>query len=36
MVAEGLETEQTLEKVDRLGFSHGQGYCLGRPSTLAG
>ncbi len=34
MVAEGLENEQTLEKVSRLGFSHGQGYCLGRPAPL--
>lgn len=33
MVAEGIETEQMLEKVRQLGFSHGQGYCLGRPSA---
>ncbi|MBZ0104374.1 MAG: bifunctional diguanylate cyclase/phosphodiesterase [Sulfuricella denitrificans] len=32
MVAEGLETRQRLEKAERLGFSHGQGYFLGRPS----
>lgn len=32
MVAEGIETEQTLEKVSLLGFSHGQGYFLGRPA----
>lgn len=36
MVAEGLESEQTLEKVSRLGFSHGQGYCLGRALPLGG
>lgn len=36
MVAEGLETGQALEKVNRLGFSHGQGYYLGRPAPLAG
>lgn len=35
MVAEGLETEQTLEKVRHLGFSHGQGYRLGRPAPFA-
>lgn len=34
MVAEGLETEQSLEKVSRLGFSHGQGFCLGHPLRL--
>lgn len=34
MVAEGLESEQALDKVGRLGFSHGQGYCLGRPTPL--
>lgn len=34
MVAEGLETRQRLENADRLGFTHGQGYHLGRPSRL--
>lgn len=33
MVAEGIETGQMLEKVRQLGFSHGQGYYLGRPSA---
>lgn len=32
MVAEGVETGQTLEKVSLLGFTHGQGYFLGRPT----
>lgn len=34
MVAEGLESEQALKRIKRLGFSHGQGYYLGRPSSL--
>jgi len=33
MVAEGIETEQALEKIRLLGFSHGQGYFLGRPAA---
>ncbi len=36
MVAEGIETGQMLEKVRLLGFSHGQGYYLGRPATTPG
>lgn len=31
IVAEGIETEQILEAVMRIGCSHGQGYFLGRP-----
>ena len=34
LVAEGLETEQMLEKVKYLCFSHGQGFYLGRPAPL--
>ncbi|MFA7317178.1 MAG: EAL domain-containing protein [Sulfuricella sp.] len=34
LVAEGLEAEQTLVKVKGLGFSHGQGFYLGRPAPL--
>lgn len=33
IVAEGIETEQTLKAVNRLGFTHGQGYLLGRPQA---
>lgn len=33
IVAEGIETEQTLDAVNRLGFTHGQGYLLGRPEA---
>lgn len=36
IVAEGIETRQTLETVSRLGFSHGQGYLLGRPEAKSG
>lgn len=32
LVAEGIETEQTLKKVRQIGFSHGQGYLLGVPT----
>ncbi|MDP2829526.1 MAG: EAL domain-containing protein [Sulfuricellaceae bacterium] len=35
VVAEGVETEQTLEKVRRIGFSHVQGYLFGRPAAKA-
>ena len=31
LVAEGIETEMTLQNVTQLGFSGGQGYLLGRP-----
>lgn len=31
LVAEGIETEKTLQKVAQLGFSRGQGYLFGRP-----
>ncbi|MEW5943183.1 MAG: bifunctional diguanylate cyclase/phosphodiesterase [Pseudomonadota bacterium] len=31
VVAEGIETEETLHKVCQIGFSHAQGYLLGRP-----
>ena len=33
IVAEGIETERTLEDVARIGCSHGQGYLLGRPTA---
>lgn len=32
LVAEGIETEQALNKVQQIGFSHGQGYLFG-PAT---
>ena len=35
LVAEGVETEAALRKVESLGFSHVQGYLLGRPVPLA-
>jgi diguanylate cyclase (GGDEF)-like protein len=35
LVAEGVETEPALRKVESLGFSHVQGYLLGRPVPLA-
>lgn len=35
MVAEGIEDEETLERVRRLGFDFGQGYHLGRPAPLS-
>ena len=34
LVAEGIETQATLELVTALGFTHGQGYYLGRPAKL--
>ena len=35
LVAEGIETQETLNKVIELGFSHAQGYFLGRPEELS-
>ena len=35
VVAEGVETQQTLEKVRQIGFSHVQGYLFGRPAAKA-
>lgn len=35
LVAEGVETESVLNKVESLGFAHVQGYLLGRPVPLA-
>ena len=35
LVAEGVETEDTLKRVERLGFAHVQGYLLGRPAPLS-
>jgi len=35
LVAEGVETETALRKVESLGFAHVQGYLLGRPVPLA-
>jgi len=35
LVAEGVETAKVLSKVENLGFSHVQGYLLGRPVPLA-
>jgi diguanylate cyclase (GGDEF)-like protein len=34
LVAEGIETEQTLRKVAQIGFSRGQGYLFGRPDKV--
>jgi diguanylate cyclase (GGDEF)-like protein len=34
MVAEGIEDEDMLNKIKLLGFTHGQGYHLGRPARL--
>ena len=34
LVAEGIETEGMLQKIRELGFSHGQGYYLGRPQPI--
>lgn len=36
LVAEGIENEETLTRVDALGFDLGQGYLLGRPAPLTG
>jgi EAL domain-containing protein (putative c-di-GMP-specific phosphodiesterase class I)/CheY-like chemotaxis protein len=33
-VAEGIETEEELEAIQRLGVAYGQGYLLGRPAPL--
>jgi EAL domain-containing protein (putative c-di-GMP-specific phosphodiesterase class I) len=33
IVAEGIETEQTLNAANRLGFTHGQGFLLGCPEA---
>ncbi len=35
LVAEGVETETVLNKVESLGIAHVQGYLLGRPTPLA-
>ena len=32
LVAEGIETQQTLDRVIELGFTHAQGFYLGRPA----
>jgi sensor c-di-GMP phosphodiesterase-like protein len=34
LVAEGVETETVLRKVESLGIAHAQGYLLGRPIPL--
>lgn len=34
MVAEGIETEEMLQKVAAIGFTHGQGFYLGKPQRL--
>lgn len=36
LVAEGVESEAVLQKVENLGITHVQGYLLGRPTPLAG
>ncbi len=35
LVAEGVETEAVLQKIEGLGIAHAQGYLLGRPTPLA-
>ena len=35
LVAEGIESESLLAKVRQLGFSHAQGFHIGRPAALA-
>jgi len=35
LVAEGIESEALLQKVTALGFSHAQGFHIGRPAPLA-
>jgi EAL domain-containing protein (putative c-di-GMP-specific phosphodiesterase class I) len=35
LVAEGVETEAVLRKVESLGIAHVQGYLLGRPVPFA-
>jgi diguanylate cyclase (GGDEF)-like protein len=34
LVAEGIESKALLEKVTKLGFSHAQGFYIGRPAAL--
>ena len=34
LVAEGIETRELLDEVIRLGFSHAQGYYLGKPGEI--
>jgi EAL domain-containing protein (putative c-di-GMP-specific phosphodiesterase class I) len=34
LVAEGIETEALLQRVAELGFSHAQGFHIGRPAPL--
>ena len=36
LVAEGIESETLLQKVTALGFSHAQGFHIGRPAALKG
>ena len=36
LVAEGIESETLLQKVTALGFSHAQGFHIGRPAALMG
>jgi EAL domain-containing protein (putative c-di-GMP-specific phosphodiesterase class I) len=33
LVAEGIETEKTLQKIVEVGFSRGQGYLFGHPEN---
>jgi diguanylate cyclase (GGDEF)-like protein len=35
LVAEGIESESLLQRVTALGFSHAQGFHIGRPAALA-
>lgn len=35
LVAEGVETEAVLQKIEHLGIAHAQGFLLGRPMPLA-
>ena len=35
LVAEGIESEQMLERVRSLGFTYAQGYLIGRPQPAA-
>jgi EAL domain-containing protein (putative c-di-GMP-specific phosphodiesterase class I) len=35
IIAEGIETHAELRTLQGLGVSHGQGFCLARPATLA-
>jgi len=34
LIAEGIESQETLERVTKLGFTHAQGFYLGRPEHL--